>query len=98
MSIEKRDSTFSRAFRSLIKKRADLAKSIKDLKDLKVLRVRACYRHSGLTDLKRTRDGFSLARTIARDRPSPYGKEWRFREPSRSQFLPPGLGAHLCSL
>ena len=45
MSIEKRASPFSRAFRTLIKTRADLAKSIKDLKDLRVLRRRACYRH-----------------------------------------------------
>ena len=42
-----------RSFRSFIKKRADLAKSIKDLKDLRALRVTECYRHSGPTDLKR---------------------------------------------
>ena len=44
-----------------------MAKPIKDLKDLRVLRRRACYRHSGPTDLKRTRDGFSGARTMARE-------------------------------
>ena len=32
----------------------------------------------GSTDLKRTRDVFSLARTMARDRPSPYGNARRF--------------------
>ena len=37
MSIEKRVVLFSRAFRSLIKKRADMAKSIKVLKDLGIL-------------------------------------------------------------
>ena len=42
MSIEKRVVLFSR---SLIKTRAALAKTIKDLKDLRVLRGRACYRH-----------------------------------------------------
>ena len=71
MSIEKRVVTFSRAFRSLIKTRAALAKPIKDLKDLSVLRRRACYRHSGPTDLKRTRDGFAAARTMARETLSP---------------------------
>ena len=74
MSIKKRVMPFSRSSRTLIKKRADMAKVIKDLKDLSVLRWRAGYRHSGLTDLKRTRDGFSVARTMARDRPSPYGE------------------------
>ena len=78
MSIEKRVGPFSRAFRSLIKKRADLAKHIKDLKDLRALRDCAGYRHSGPTDLKRTRDVFSIARTMARDRPSPYGNAHRF--------------------
>ena len=51
-----------------------MAKSIKDLKDLRLLRRRACYRHSGPTDLKSTRDVFSVVRTMARDRPSPYGE------------------------
>ena len=45
MSIEKRDGPFSRAFRSLIKKRAALAKPIKDLKDLKALQDTEGYRH-----------------------------------------------------
>ena len=67
MSIEKRAVPLSRSFRSLIKTRADLAKAIKDLKDLSVLRGRAGYRHSGPTDLKRTRDIFSVARTMARE-------------------------------
>ena len=40
----------------------------------RAFRVAACYRHSGLTDLKRTRDVFSVARTMARDRPSLYGE------------------------
>ena len=65
MSIAARVVPFSRAFRSLIKPRAALAKSIKDLKDLRIFRGRACYRHSGPTDLK---DVFSVARTMARDR------------------------------
>ena len=78
MSIATRVVPFSRSFRSLIKTRAALAKSIKDLKDLSILRVRACYRHSGPTDLKRTRDVFSVAGTMARDRPSPYGAARRF--------------------
>ena len=67
MSIEKRVVPFSRAFRSLIKTRAALAKPIKDLKDLSILRGRACYRHSGPTDLK-NKKRFSVARTMARDR------------------------------
>ena len=66
MSIAARVVLFSRAFRSLIKTRAALAKPIKDLKALRLLRVCACYRHSGPTDLKRTRDVFSVARTMAR--------------------------------
>ena len=61
MSIEKRAGPFSRAFRSLIKKRAALAKTIKDLKDLRVLRSRAGYRHSGPTDLKNKRRFFRSA-------------------------------------
>ena len=60
MSIATRVVPFSRSFRSLIKNTRGLSKSIKDLKDLRVLRVRACYRHSGLPDLKRTRDVFSV--------------------------------------
>ena len=60
MSIAARVVTLSRSFRSLIKTRAALAKHIKDLKDLSLLRVRACYRHSGPTDLKRTRDVFPV--------------------------------------
>ena len=47
MSIEKRVVPFSRSFRTFIKTRADMSKSIKDLKDLRVLRRRAGYRHSG---------------------------------------------------
>ena len=47
MSIETRVAPCSRSFRTLIKTRTDLAKPIKDLKDLRVLRVCACYRHSG---------------------------------------------------
>ena len=35
-----------------------MSKPIKDLKDLSILRDRACYRHSGPTDLKSTRDVF----------------------------------------
>ena len=35
-----------------------MAKHIKDLKDLRALRISECYRHSGPTDLKRTRDVF----------------------------------------
>ena len=72
MSIAARVVPFSRSFKTLIKKRADMAKTIKDLKDLRILRRRAGYRHSGPTDLKRTRDVFSVAGTMARDRPSPY--------------------------
>ena len=70
MSIAARVVLFSRSFRFFIKTRADLAKTIKDLKDLSVLQVAECYRHSGPTDLKRTRDVFYLARTMARDRVS----------------------------
>ena len=58
MSIAARVVPFSRAFRSVIKTRVDMAKAIKDLKDLRILHVCACYRHSGPTDLKRTRDVF----------------------------------------
>ena len=76
MSIEKRVVLFSRSFRSLIKKHA-ATQNIKDLKDLNIHSGRACYRHSGPTDLKKTRDVFSVARAMARDRPSPYG-EGRF--------------------
>ena len=67
MSIAPRVVPFSRSFRTLIKKRAALAKPIKDLKDLSVLSERACYRHSGPTDLKRTRDVFFVAGTMARE-------------------------------
>ena len=59
MSIEKRVGPFSRSFRSLIKNTRRMSKPIKDLKDLRILRVCACYRHSGPTDLKRKRDVFS---------------------------------------
>ena len=97
MSIEKRAVTFSRSFRSLIKTRADLAKPIKDLKDLRVLRNLTCYRHSGPTDLKRTRDVFSLARTMARDRPSPYGKSDRSGYRSAGA-CPPRSPASRCRL
>ena len=55
-----------------------MSKSIKDLKDLRSLRVYAYYRHSGPTDLKSTRDVFSVARTMARACPSPYVKGRRF--------------------
>ena len=78
MSIAARVVPFSRAFRSLIKTTRRMAKSIKDLKALSVLRDRACYRHSGPTDLKRIRDVFPVARVMARDRPSPYGEGARF--------------------
>ena len=44
-----------------------MSKHIKDLKDLSILRVYACYRHSGPTDLKKTRDVFSVARAMARE-------------------------------
>ena len=81
MSIEKRVVPFSRAFRTLIKNTRRMAKSIKDLKALRVLRGCACYRHSGPTDLKRTRDVFSVARTLARDRPSPYDEGAAFFSP-----------------
>ena len=68
MSIAARVVPFSRSFRSLIKTCAALAKPIKDLKVLRVLRDRACYRHSGPTDLKRTSDVFSVAGTLVRAR------------------------------
>ena len=73
MSIEKRVVPFSRSFRSLIKTTRPW-QNIKDLKNLRALRVCAGYSHSGPTDLKRTRDVFFVARTVARDRPSPYGE------------------------
>ena len=72
MSIAPRVVPFSRSFRSLIKNTRGMSKSIKDLKDLRVLGGGACNRHSGPTDLKSTRAVFSVARTLARDRPSPY--------------------------
>ena len=78
MSIEKRVVTLSRSFRSLIKTRADLAKPIKDLKDLSVLRKRAGYRHSGPKGPEENKRRFSVTRTMARDRPSPYGEGGRF--------------------
>ena len=62
MSIETRAGPTSRSFRSLIKNTRRMAKPIKDLKDLRILRVCAGYRHSGPTDLKRTRDVFSRER------------------------------------
>ena len=77
MSIAARVVPFLRSFRSLIQTRG-ASKHIKDLKDLRVLRVAECYRHSGLTDLQRTRDVFSGARGMARDRPSPYGEGGAF--------------------
>ena len=73
MSIATRVGPFSRSFRSLIKNTRPW-QTIKDLKDLRIPRVCAGYRHSGPTDLKRTRDVFSVARAMARDRPSPYGE------------------------
>ena len=72
MSIEKRAGPMSRSFRSLIKTRRR-AKSIKDLKDLSVLRVTACYRHSGPKGPEENKRRFFLARAMARDRPSRYG-------------------------
>ena len=78
MSIAARVVLFSRSFRSLIRKRAALAKAIKDLKDLRVLRVHACYRHSGPKGPEEHKRRFSLARAMARDRPSPYVKGRRF--------------------
>ena len=66
MSIEKRVVTLSRSFRSLIKTRADMAKSIKDLKDFRALCMPAAIDIQDLKDLKRTRDVFSAARTLAR--------------------------------
>ena len=45
MSMDTRVGPFSKSIRTLIKKRAALAKTIKDLKDLRVLRGRAGYRH-----------------------------------------------------
>ena len=46
-----------------------MSKTIKVLKDLRVLRRHAGYRHSGPTDLRTV---FSVARAMARDKPSPY--------------------------
>ena len=71
MSIAPRVVPFSRSIRTLIRKHADLAKTIKDLKDLRALRVAGCYRHSGPTDLKRRREVFSVARTMAKEPRSP---------------------------
>ena len=88
MSIAARVVPLSRSFRSLIKTRVALAKPIKDLKDLRVLRRRAGYRHSGPTDLKRTRDVFFVARTMARDRPSFYDEgDFCRRGPGRRAAL-----------
>ena len=86
MSIEKRVMPFSRSFRSLIKKTRRTAEHIKDLKDLNALQIAECYRHSGLTDLKKTKTiifivargpvprDLPVDRSTARDRPSPYGE------------------------
>ena len=74
MSIAARVVPFSRSIRTLIRKHAALAKPIKDLKDLRVLRVHACYRHSGPKGPEEHKRRFSLARAMARDRPSPYGE------------------------
>ena len=77
------------------------AKSIKDLKDLKALRGRACYRHAGpkgpeekgktfftVVRLPVLRERWSArAHTMARDRPSPYGKGKRFF-PQRGSLSP----------
>ena len=92
MSIEKRAGPLSRSFRSLIKTRAALTKTIKDLKDLRALHVCACYRHSGPTDLKRIRAVFSGARAMARDRPSPYGERELFSARSAGACPPRALG------
>ena len=78
MSIAARVVPFSRSIRTLIRKHAALAKPIKDLKDLRVLRVHACYRHSGPKGPEEHKRRFSLARAMARDRPSPYVKGRRF--------------------
>ena len=70
----------SRSFRTLIKKRAALAKTIKDLKDLRALRVAECYRHSGLTDLKRKEIRFFRSASDGEGQvfPPPYVKGRRF--------------------
>ena len=91
MSIAVRVVPFSRSVRTLIKIRADMAKHIKDLKDLKSLRVAACYRHSGPTDLKRTRNVFSVGRAMARDRPSPYAERGLFSARSAGACPPRSL-------
>ena len=88
MSIEKRIVPFSRSFRSLIMKTRSAAKAIKDLKDLRALRGCACYRHAGPKGPEEKEETFVTvawgpvprehwiagARTMARDRPSPYGE------------------------
>ena len=64
------------------------AKTIKDLKDLRALRGCACYRHAGPKGPEEKEETFFTvsrgtgprerqiagARTLARDRPSPYGE------------------------
>ena len=90
MSIATRVVPFSRSFRSLIKTTRRMAKSIKDLKDLSILRDRACYRHSCPTDLKRTRDVFSIAGTMARETRSDARVASEGPSPTmKGGFLPP---------
>ena len=67
----------SRSFRSFIKKRADMAKTIKDLKDLRAFCVAKCYRHSGPTDLKRKEIRFFRSANDGEGQgfPPPYARE-----------------------
>ena len=88
MSIEYVSVPFSRSVRTLIMKTRSAAKAIKDLKDLRALRGRACYRHAGPKGPEEKGETFFIvvrgpvprerwiagARTMARDRPSPYDK------------------------
>ena len=59
MSIEKRVVPFSRSFRSLIKTRAALAKTIKDLKDLRAFCVWAAIDIKVLQTLRERETLFS---------------------------------------
>ena len=83
MSIDTRVVPFSRSFRSLIKNTRRMSKSIKDLKDLRVHRVRACYRHSGLTDLREQETFFPEREAWRGTGPRPTMKGRRFFTASR---------------
>ena len=62
-----------------------MSKPIKDLKDLIVLRSLTCYRHAGPKGPEESKRRFSVARTMARDRPSPYDEAGFLPRPGRAR-------------